>query len=65
MSRKISPLAKFTIFLTIFGGVIPTIYMNSFSEGFLRYHSSSTLLFANIGRLLCCIIGIVIVTSIS
>lgn len=58
MSNKISSTAKFVTVLTLLGCIIPTIYLNTFSEGYLLYHGLNHSGTATISGLLC-LIGII------
>ena len=57
MSKKISSKAKIALVLTVLGCVIPTVYINVFSTGYLLYHRWPTDLTA-IGGLIC-IVGVI------
>ena len=55
MSKKMSSATKFAITLTIIGCVIPTFYLNIFSEGYLLYHGLNYSGTITAGGLLCLI----------
>jgi len=58
MSIKLSSAAKFVGILTILGCIIPTIYLNVFSESFLLHHGLSHSGTATICGFLC-LLGII------
>ncbi|MFA7230023.1 MAG: DUF1559 domain-containing protein [Victivallaceae bacterium] len=63
MSRKVFSVAKFTILLTIFGCVIPTVYKKLFHESFLFCYGLPSPNKYSILTSICgliCIIGIVV-----
>lgn len=53
MSSKINPMTKIVLILTLIGFVIPTIYLNVFSESFLLYHGLSRSGTITISGVLC------------